>query len=192
MRGLKYFIKKLVLKSLFKRYVLNNSVIQADIHQTLTVRGSKIISEGLEKRFNHLMLHYPEFAFVFFWRIKQRKHRWASLFTTNFNCKIFGNTVIGSGIMCYHPFATVINAKSIGKNFQFRNSLTIGNKGNDNTLLPVIGNNVTVGAQVIIIGDIQIGDNVTIGAGSVVVKDVPSNVVVAGNPAKIIRTLSHD
>ena len=40
-----------------------------------------------------------------------------------------------------------------------------------------------------IIGPVHIGDNVIIGAGSVVVKDVPSNCVVAGNPAKVIRTL---
>lgn len=36
-------------------------------------------------------------------------------------------------------------------------------------------------------GGISIGNNVDIGAGSVVLKDVPSNCVVAGNPAKVIR-----
>lgn len=40
-----------------------------------------------------------------------------------------------------------------------------------------------------IIGDITIGDNVIVGAGSVVTKDVPSNCIVAGNPAKVIKTL---
>jgi serine O-acetyltransferase len=93
-------------------------------------------------------------------------------------------------MVAFHPFATVINAKKIGKNFTFRNGLTIGNKNNDNTLLPSIGNNVEVGANVVIIGDIEIGDNVIIGAGAVVVKSVPSNVVVAGNPARIIKTLN--
>lgn len=94
--------------------------------------------------------------------------------------------------MCYHPYATVINAKSIGRNFQFRNGLTIGNKGNDNAQLPVIGDNVTVGAQVVIIGDVKIGNHVIIGAGSVVVKDIPSYSVVAGNPARVIKSLAHD
>ena len=189
---LKYLIKKLVLRSLFKTYVKDNVIIQADIHQTLTVRGSKAISKALERRFNHLMLYYPEFAFLFFWRIKKHNHRWSSLFSKDFHCKIFGSTKIEGGLVCYHPFATVINAKFIGKNFQFRNGLTIGNKGNDNSLLPTIGDDVTVGANVVIIGDIQIGHHVIIGAGSVVVKDVPSNTVIAGNPAKIIRTLSHE
>lgn len=52
---------------------------------------------------------------------------------------------------------------------------------------PVIGNNVTLGANVMILGDIKIGDNVTIGAGSVVTKSVPDNCIVVGNPARIIR-----
>ena len=36
---------------------------------------------------------------------------------------------------------------------------------------------------------VTIGNNVVVAAGSVVVKDVPDNVVVAGNPAKIIKYL---
>ena len=47
-----------------------------------------------------------------------------------------------------------------------------------------IGDNVWIGGSVTILPGVTIGDNVTIGAGSVVVKDVPSNTVVAGNPAK--------
>ena len=73
-------------------------------------------------------------------------------------------------------------------NFSFRQNTTIGNKKDGrNDLLPVIGNNVTLGANVVIIGDVRIGDNVIVGAGSVVVKDIPANSVVAGNPAKIIK-----
>lgn len=56
--------------------------------------------------------------------------------------------------------------------------------------LPVtIGNNVWLGGNVTILPGITIGDNVTVGAGSVVTKDIPNNVVVAGNPAKIIKKL---
>jgi len=50
-----------------------------------------------------------------------------------------------------------------------------------------IGNNVWVGGQAIICPGVTIGDNSVIGAGSIVIRDVPANVVVAGNPAKIIR-----
>ena len=189
---IKHAFKRLLLRSLYKRYVVNNLLIQADIEQTLSIRGSKILAKSLDKKFNHLMLYYPEYAHIFFWRINGRYHSWKPYFTRDFSCKIFGSTKIDGGLMCYHPFATVINAKSIGKNFQFRNSLTIGNKNNDNKRIPVIGNNVVVGANVVIIGDIKIGDNVIIGAGSVVVKDVPSNSVVAGNPAKKIQTINNE
>ncbi len=52
-----------------------------------------------------------------------------------------------------------------------------------------IGNNVFVGMNAIITMDTKIGDNVIIGAGSVVTKDIPSNVVAAGNPARVICTM---
>lgn len=55
-----------------------------------------------------------------------------------------------------------------------------------------IGNNVWIGGKAIICPGVTIGDNVVVGAGAVVTKDVPSNVVVAGNPAKIIRTMDFD
>lgn len=51
-----------------------------------------------------------------------------------------------------------------------------------------IGDNVFIGANSIVLPNVRIGDNVVVGAGSVVTKDVPSNCVVAGNPAKFICT----
>ena len=51
-----------------------------------------------------------------------------------------------------------------------------------------IGNNVFVGADSIILPNVEIGDDVIIGAGCVVAKDVPNNCVVVGNPAKIISS----
>lgn len=52
-----------------------------------------------------------------------------------------------------------------------------------------IGDNVWIGGSATICPGVTIGDNVVIGAGSVVTRDIPSDVVVAGNPAKIIKTL---
>lgn len=55
-----------------------------------------------------------------------------------------------------------------------------------------VGNNVWFGGNVTVIGGITIGNNSVIGAGSVVTKDIPENVVVAGNPAKIIKNINND
>jgi acetyltransferase-like isoleucine patch superfamily enzyme len=51
----------------------------------------------------------------------------------------------------------------------------------------VIGDDCVIGINAIILPGIKIGNEVVVGAGSVVTKDVPSNVIVAGNPAKIIK-----
>ena len=51
----------------------------------------------------------------------------------------------------------------------------------------VVGKNVWIGANSVILPGITIGDNSVIGAGSTIIGDVPAYCVVAGNPAKIIR-----
>ena len=53
-----------------------------------------------------------------------------------------------------------------------------------------IGKNVWVGAGAIILPGITIGDNSVVGAGAIVTKDVPENVVVVGNPARIIKHIN--
>ena len=53
-----------------------------------------------------------------------------------------------------------------------------------------IGKRVWIGPGSIVLPGVTIGDNSVIGAGSVVTKDVPENVVVAGNPAKIIKNVN--
>ena len=53
----------------------------------------------------------------------------------------------------------------------------------------IIGNNVQIGAGAIILAGVNIGNNVIIGAGSVVTKDIEDNVIVVGNPARVLRKL---
>lgn len=52
-----------------------------------------------------------------------------------------------------------------------------------------IGNNVFIGAETVILPNVTIGDNVVIGSNSTVSRDVPSNSVIAGNPARYICSI---
>ncbi|MFR8086548.1 MAG: DapH/DapD/GlmU-related protein, partial [Leuconostoc gelidum] len=52
-----------------------------------------------------------------------------------------------------------------------------------------IGNNVLVGANAVVIEGVQVGDGAVVAAGAIVTKDVPSNTVVAGVPAKVIKKI---
>ena len=53
----------------------------------------------------------------------------------------------------------------------------------------VIGDNCFIGYQSVILPGVTIHDNCIVGAGSVVTHDVPANSVVAGNPARVIKTI---
>ena len=52
----------------------------------------------------------------------------------------------------------------------------------------VVKRGASIGSGATVLGGITIGENAIVGAGSVVTKDVPANTIVAGNPAKILRT----
>ncbi len=65
-----------------------------------------------------------------------------------------------------------------------------GNPPDPDDVRPVIiGDNVWVGTSSIIYPGVTIGDNSIVSAGSVVMSNVPANTVVAGNPARMVRTL---
>lgn len=51
-----------------------------------------------------------------------------------------------------------------------------------------IGDRVIIGANSVIVGGIQVGNDAIIGAGSVVTKAVPARTIVAGNPARVLRS----
>ena len=53
-----------------------------------------------------------------------------------------------------------------------------------------IGDNVWMGGRSVVCPGVHIGDNVVVGAGSVVVHDVPSNSIIVGNPARIVKTVN--
>ena len=87
----------------------------------------------------------------------------------------------------YWGLGTVIHSNvKIGDRCLIAQNVTIGRNFGDKGV-PVIGNDVYVGAGSVVFGEISIGDNVIIGSNSVVNKSVPANCTVVGNPFRIIK-----
>ena len=74
-----------------------------------------------------------------------------------------------------------------GSDFFVRQGVTCGGDGFQKGH-PTFGDNCILGANAVVVGAVKIGSNVMIGANSVVTRDFPSNVVVAGVPARIVKT----
>ncbi len=96
--------------------------------------------------------------------------------------------VIEEGLCIVHTGPIYINENAkIGKYFRIHPMTTIGKNIGKNNASPKIGNGVWVGPGSRLFGDIEIGDNVVVGVNTVVNKSFPSNVTIAGTPAKIIK-----
>ena len=105
------------------------------------------------------------------------------------NCAIYSETQIGKGtIFGYGGIAVVIHKRTvIGKDCVIGSNVTIGGRSRSIDV-PVIGDGVYIATGAKVLGAISIGDNCVVGANAVVINDVPANCVVAGIPAKIIKT----
>jgi serine O-acetyltransferase len=107
-----------------------------------------------------------------------------------FNSVIYSETKIGKGTkLAYGGIAVVIHKKTvIGSNVIISQCVTIGGRSNHKEL-PIIKDNVYIGAGAKILGPVVIEEGAVIGANAVVIKDVLQRSVVAGVPAKIIKKI---
>lgn len=95
---------------------------------------------------------------------------------------------IGYGFYIGH-FGTIVSNSNviIGDNCNIAHGVTIGaTRRGSNAGVPTIGNEVWMGTNSIIVGNIKIGNNVLIAPGAYVNFDVPNNSIVIGNPGKVI------
>ena len=136
------------------------------------------------KSFVWLMVYQLAFRNVLYYRMKGFSIFASWLYKKQNEPIITHSGPIGKGLFFCHGFSTMLGVKSIGENCWINQQVTIGFTKDG---VPTIGNNVTIYAGAIILGDITIGDNAVIGAGAVVLKDVPANSMAFGNPARILK-----
>lgn len=103
------------------------------------------------------------------------------------NIEIFGKNQIGEGLYIGHPYGITINSEVIiGNNCNIHKGVTIGQENRGiRKGTPIIGNEVWIGINATIVGQITIGNDVLIAPNSFVNCDVPSHSVVFGNPCII-------
>jgi serine O-acetyltransferase len=136
-----------------------------------------LTSPGLHAVWGHRVAHR-------LWKLKRRilarmLSNWVRFVT---GIEIHPGATIGRRFVIDHGMGVVIGETAvIGDDVLIYHGVTLGGKENIRTKRhPTVGNNVMIGAESIVLGNITIGDNVQIGAGSVITRDVPSDSVLVG------------
>lgn len=100
---------------------------------------------------------------------------------------------IGAGLTIAHYGYIIVPSNAVmGEGCTLRPGVVFGKKLTSSTGGASVGSNVDFGVGTTIIGDVRIGNNVVVGANSVVTKDIPDGSVIAGSPARIIRSLDEE
>jgi serine O-acetyltransferase len=113
---------------------------------------------------------------------------WRKVVEITTGISIPASAKIGSSFYIGHFGGIILNAKVvIGSNCNISQGVTIGVSGKDeNRGVPIIGNNVFIGANSVVVGKIVIEDNVLIGACSLVTSNALEGSVMLGVPARSI------
>ena len=121
-----------------------------------------------------------------------------------FHCDYGYNIEVGENFFANYNFTVLdVGKVRIGANAQIAPNVSIytaghpvhpdsRNSGYEYGIDITIGDNVWIGGNVCILPGVTVGDNVVIGAGNVVTKDIPDNVIAAGNPCRILRTITEE
>lgn len=121
-----------------------------------------------------------------------------------FHCDYGWNIHVGENFFANYNLTILdVGRVTIGCNAQIAPNVSIytaghpihpetRNTGYEYGIPVTIGDNVWIGGNTVILPGVTIGNNVVIGAGSVVTKDLPDNVLAAGNPCRILRTITEE
>ncbi|MBQ4511494.1 MAG: sugar O-acetyltransferase [Anaerolineaceae bacterium] len=107
-------------------------------------------------------------------------------FFANYNCTIIDTGMVRIGDNC--QFAPNVGIYTAGHPVHPATRNSLYEYGFDIT----IGDNVWIGANSVVLPGVTIGSNTVIGAGSVVNRSIPEWSVAAGNPCRVIRTITEE
>lgn len=172
-------------KNIFKEYLKGNIKVYYKFKYLYYLRVFEYCANNKKGVFGKL-------RYLVFKRRFQRLQVKTQLFISPNTCE--------AGLNIEHlGYVWIDSSSHLGKNNILLPRLLFGKKSpsiftppNKNKCLINTGNNVYVGTGTTILGPVTIGSNVIIAAGSVVVKDIPDNSIVAGVPAKVIKTVTQE
>ena len=149
------------------------------------------------------ILCYPGLHAIWLHRIAHwfwiKKHFLTGRFISHINRFLTGIEIhpgaqIGRRFFIDHGMGIVIGETTIvGDDVLLYKGVVLGGTSLDKGKRhPTIGNNVVVGTNAIVLGNIEIGDNCKVGAGSVVTKSAPPNSTIVGIPGKTVESLKKE
>lgn len=187
--------------------IVTQPLIVCDLNHLKECLRLEVISRDGKKPFSwgkvlHRYITNPTRRFYFWWRVASWLHHnksgyWKKIarkinqkLGLRYGIEIALDARIDAGIKINHGYGIVIRPECvIGKNLIIRQGVTIGRKfsGDCRTFI-IIGDNIDIGAQAFIIGNVRIGNNVTIGATSFINKNIPNDTLAYNRKETVFIT----
>lgn len=144
-----------------------------------------------------VLLTYPGLHAVWGYRVAHRLHEDGHGLTARLlshllrlltGVEIHPGADLGDRLFVDHGMGVVVGETAeVGDDVLMYHGVTLGGDSMAREKRhPTLGDDVTVGANATLIGDITVGDGATVGAAAVVTEDVPAGATVVGNPARVV------
>lgn len=159
-----------------KKKIYEYNLIRPDERE----RIENVLREILGKAGKNVIILAP-FHCDYGWNIEVGDNFWA-----NYNCIILdvAKVQIGNNVM-FGPHVSLFTAghpihpETRSSGYEYGKEIHIGN-------------NVWIGGNTVVNPGVKIGNNAVIGSGSVVTRDIPEDVVAAGNPCRVLRSITEE